>query len=75
MGMRIFPLPLSEIVVGCFWRPGRSVFTCVCESLHDCKKEFVNEDEEKANVAAMHHFIINNRVEIEMLTLSDLTDG
>lgn len=52
------------------------------KSLYNCKKEFGEESkseerrgEEGVNVPAMHHFIINNRVGIKMLTLSDLTDG
>lgn len=33
------------------------------------------EGEHTVNVPAMHHFIINSRVGMKMLTLSDLTDG
>lgn len=39
------------------------------------KRNLEARGEESVNVPAMHHFIINSRVGIKMLTLSDLTDG
>lgn len=72
MGVGIFPLPQSELVVEVFWEAERACVYLLYEGLYNCKKKF---GEERANVPAMHHFIINNHVEIKMLTLSDLTDG
>jgi len=73
----IFPQPQSELVVEVFWKAVRERVYLLYESLYNCKKEFVDErrGEEGTNVPAMHHFIINSRVGVKMLTLSDLTDG
>lgn len=40
------------------------------ESLHNCKKEFIEERtrQGRLNVPAVYHFIINNCVGIKMLT-------
>lgn len=66
-----------------FWEGERKCVYLLYESLYNCKKEFSGEErkeegrrgEESVNVPAMHHFIINSRVGIKMLTLSDLMDG
>lgn len=58
MGVGIFPLPQSELVVEVFWEAEQECVYLLYESLYNCKKEFGEEwrGESKCASHASFHY-------------------